>query len=81
MSVTVPERIRLYVELHGSIRQAAEALGIDVGYLSRLASGEKSNPGPEVLAKMRLRKIVTTTYEPLPVRVVATPPQLRTKSG
>lgn len=81
MSITIPERIRLYVELHGSLRQAAEALGMDVGYLSRLASGEKANPGPEVLAKLRLRKVVTTTYEVLPLPAQATPLQLRTKSG
>ncbi len=44
---------------HGSLRAAASALGLDVGYLSRLASGEKTEPSDETLEKLGLCKIVS----------------------
>ena len=44
-------------EEHGSLRAAAKALGVDAGYLSRLKSGEKLNPGDHVLAALGLERV------------------------
>ncbi len=44
-------------EEHGSLRAAAKALGIDHGYLYRLKSGEKINPGADVLKALGLERI------------------------
>lgn len=70
--MTIQEAIALEVEVYGSLRAAAKELGIDVGYLSRLASGEKENPGDYVLEQLRLEKRVvyvrpTINYEPTPL--------------
>lgn len=43
---------------HGSLRAAAQAIGVDPGYLSRLKSGEKLNPSDEVLAALGLERVV-----------------------
>lgn len=70
--MTIQEAIAFEVEVHGSLRAAAKELGIDVGYLSRLASGEKDNPGDYVLEQLRLEKRVVYVrpaidYEPTPL--------------
>lgn len=70
--MTIQEAIAFEVEVYGSLRAAAKELGIDVGYLSRLASGEKENPGDYVLEQLRLQKKVvyvrpTVNYEPTPL--------------
>lgn len=59
--MTLVERIAELVEQHGSLRAAARVIGIDPGYLSRLAAGEKVKPGKDFLRRMGLR--VVTTYE------------------
>lgn len=41
-----------------SLRHMADMLGIDAGYLSRLRSGEKTEPSEEVLRKLGLRRVV-----------------------
>lgn len=70
---TLPEHIDRIAAVFGSLRKMSEALEIDVGYLSRLRSGEKSDPSDEVLATLGLRKTVTYTrthsgtYEPTPL--------------
>lgn len=80
--MTLKERITHLVELFGSLRAAADALEIDVGYLSRLSSGTQANPSADVLKKLDLRKVVT--YERLTPNTrtfTATPLVARTKSG
>lgn len=65
--MTLPERVAELVAQHGSLRAAARVLECDAGYLSRLASGEKTDPGETLLRRMGLRQIIT--YErrsPLP---------------
>lgn len=52
-------RITQLSEQHGSLRQAALALGINVGYLSRLASGERDSPSDETLAALGMGRNVT----------------------
>lgn len=56
-----PSAIALAIEAaeeeHGSLRAAAKALGIDPGYLSRLASGEKVNPSDKVLSALGLERV------------------------
>lgn len=59
--MTLQERIAELVEQHGSLRNAALVVKVDVGYLSRLASGEKVRPGKSILQRMGLRLV--TTYE------------------
>lgn len=61
--MTIAERIEQLVALHGSLRAVARATGIDVGYLSRLRSGEKVSPEKDKLTRLGLRKVVS--YEPI----------------
>lgn len=70
--ITIKEAIAFEVEIYGSLRAAAKGLGIDAGYLSRLASGEKDNPGDYVLERLGLeRKVIYVKpirkYEPTPL--------------
>lgn len=60
-AASLPEHIDRIAAVFGSLRKMSEALDIDVGYLSRLRSGEKSDPSDEVLATLGLRKTVTYT--------------------
>lgn len=59
--LTIPSRIAELVEQHGSLRAAARVLECDAGYLSRLQSGEKTDPGAHLLRRMGLRQV--TTFE------------------
>lgn len=52
------DRIAELVSQHGSLRAAARVIEIDVGYLSRLASGEKSRPKAEFLRRMGLKAVI-----------------------
>jgi transcriptional regulator with XRE-family HTH domain len=60
------QRINELVTQHGSLRAVARVLGVDVGYLSRLRGGAKTNPSPEILRKLNLRKSVEVRYERKP---------------
>jgi len=53
------DRIAELTEQHGSLRAAARVLECDPGYLSRLASGEKCDPGLGLVRRMGLRQIIT----------------------
>lgn len=58
MSDVLRKRIAELIEQHGSLRAAARVLMVDPGYLSRLASGEKDDPGDDLLRRMKLRRVV-----------------------
>ena len=63
--ITIEKRIAELVKQHGSLRAAARELGCSAAYLSRLASGQKSEPSGEVLQGMGLRRVVTyARFEP-----------------
>ena len=53
------ERIEQLVRKHGSLRALARITQIDVGYLSRLRSGEKANPDKHKLRRLGLRRVVS----------------------
>ena len=57
--MTLKERIDHLVVKHGSLRAVSRVTGIDVGYLSRLHSGEKAAPEKAILGKIGLRRVVT----------------------
>ncbi|ABE45665.1 hypothetical protein Bpro_3766 [Polaromonas sp. JS666] len=59
VALTLSSRIAELIERHGSLRAAARVLECDPGYLSRLQSGEKNDPGDPLLRRMGLRQIVT----------------------
>ncbi|MBD1554270.1 hypothetical protein [Pseudomonas typographi] len=54
----ISERIKMLSVAHGGLRGLSRALGIDAGYLSRLANGEKQEPSTEILSKLGLRKVM-----------------------
>jgi hypothetical protein len=56
----VQRAARRLIRLHGGLRAAAKATGIDAAYLLRLKRGTKGNPGEEVCAQLGLEK----TYRP-----------------
>lgn len=51
------------IERHGSLREAARALGVDHVYLWRLSVGQRNNPSAALLKKLGLRRIVGYVYE------------------
>lgn len=57
--ITLAQRIEELTAHHGSLRAAARVLETDAGYLSRLASGEKDDPGETLLRRMGLRRVVS----------------------
>lgn len=61
--MTLQERVEELVAKHGSLRAVSRVTEIDVGYLSRLCSGGKMNPGSAILRRLGLRRVVS--YEHL----------------
>jgi hypothetical protein len=57
--MTLQDRIDELVAQHGSLRAVSRVTEIDVGYLSRLRSGEKVNPEKTKLRRLGLRRVVT----------------------
>lgn len=45
------------IDLYGSVRKAANKIGIDHTYLFRMSKGEMDNPSDEVLSKLELERI------------------------
>lgn len=56
---SLKERIDYLVLRFGSLRMTAIATNLDVGYLSRLRSGDKFDPSEETLRKLGLVKQIT----------------------
>jgi len=57
--MTIQDRINELVAQHGSLREVARVTGIDVGYLSRLRTGEKAAPETDKLSRIGLRRVVS----------------------
>lgn len=53
---SLAERVKHLKQVHGGLRAASRAIGIDCGYLNRLESGDKTNPSDDTLDKLGLRK-------------------------
>jgi hypothetical protein len=58
MAVTLIERIDELVAQHGSLRALARVLECSPAYICRLRTGVTKNPGPAVLRKLGLRRVV-----------------------
>ena len=58
MFTTLQDRLSQLIEECGSLTAVSEKLNINKGYLSRLHSGEKTNPSEEVLLKLGLKREV-----------------------
>ena len=56
--MTIQERINELVWQHGSLRAVARVTEIDVGYLSRLRTGQKENLDDKKLRRLGLRRVV-----------------------
>lgn len=55
--VTLEEAVRKVVDLHGGVRAAERATGVDKSFISRLMSGKKVAPSAETLAALGLRAV------------------------
>jgi len=64
--MTLQDRIDELVAQHGSLRAVARVTEIDVGYLSRLRTGQKANPEKDKLRRLGLRRVVTFERIKLP---------------
>lgn len=77
-TITLRERIDELIAQHGTLRATARVLMTDCGYLHRLRSGEKTEPGDPLLRRMGLREV--TRYECVsstPAQVDGAPDALR----
>ena len=63
MAVTLADRIDELVAQHGSLRALARVMECSPPYICRLRAGVTKNPGPAVLRKLGLRRVVS--YERL----------------
>jgi hypothetical protein len=61
--MTLAERIDELVAQHGSLRALARVMECSPPYICRLRAGVTENPGPAVLRKLGLRRVVS--YERL----------------
>lgn len=48
--------VKTLIDLHGSVRKAGKAVGIEYTYLHKLLSGKAPEPKDDKLAKLGLRK-------------------------
>lgn len=62
MTTKIQKSVQRLVDRHGSLRAAAKATGLSAGYLSRLRSGQKTNPTISTLALLGLKVEVTKRY-------------------
>lgn len=56
--ITIRRRIEELEIYYEGLRRASRVLKIDVGYLHRLKTGKKNNPGAVVLRKLGLKKVI-----------------------
>lgn len=61
--MTLTKCIQWLILKHGTLRGVARVTGVDVGYLSRLMSGEKTEPSEETLKALGIRRIVEYRLE------------------
>jgi len=61
--MTLHDRIEQLVQQHGSLRALARVMECSPAYICRLRNGVTKNPGPAVLRKLGLRRVVS--YEPM----------------
>jgi len=57
MKITLQQLVGLAIAEHGGLQNAAKATGIDVGYLSRLHTGNKTNPSVNTIKRLGAREI------------------------
>lgn len=55
--VTLEDAVEEIVSLHGGIRAASRATGVDKAFISRLLRGLKTAPSKETLAKLGLESV------------------------
>lgn len=60
--MNLKERINELTLEHGSLRAVSQEIGIDVGYLSRLYVGTKSNPSNDTCKRLGLKKRMIIEY-------------------
>ena len=65
--ISLSERITKLVKKHGSLRAVANITKVDVGYLSRLRNGDKTNPTKITLRRLGLVRVMSYYFiEPTP---------------
>ena len=57
--ITIPQRIKQLEIRYGGASECCRYYGIDKGYWSRLAKGEKFTPGEAILKKLGLFRVIT----------------------
>lgn len=57
--MTLADRINELVEQHGSLRAAARVLQCSAAYACRLRAGSIKEPGPLILRRLGLVRVVT----------------------
>ena len=55
--VPLDTAVAAVVAIHGGVRAASRATGIDAGYISRLLNREKDNPSQDTLDALGLRAV------------------------
>ena len=58
MSDGLREHIEALIKEHGTLTALSRRSGISVDYLGHMRAGRKTNPGPNVLKKLGLRRVV-----------------------
>ncbi len=56
--VSLSDRVAELVEEYGSYRAAGTKIGVDFGYLFKIANAKK-NPSVDALRRMGLRRVIT----------------------
>ena len=55
--ITLEEAVHSIVDIHGGIRAASRATGVDKAFISRLLNGHKTAPSEETLNKLGLEAV------------------------